>query len=399
MTNLLVYVVVLFIVAAVFRVDFFFYVLYFLFGVYLLARIWAEQALKRVNCTFQYAERVFPGERTTVHLTLTNTSPLVVPWLRLHESTPVQLRSSAAFEGVLSLRPFERRELSYDLDCRNRGYYVLGPLTVESGDLFGFQRYRHSQETQRVLLVYPHVVPLTRLGLPAQSPFGSIPVKDRLYEDPTRLIGVREYVPGDSMRRIHWRTSAATGKLQVKRFEPAISIEGQIILDLRRDDYALARFYSASELGIVAAASFAAHLIEARQSAGLACNALDAMTGEEDVFILAPGRGQRHLMQMLDLLARVKLTTNGPSFSETLRRASLGLSWGATAIVILPDVTEELFGVFLWMKQRGLHLTVIVTDPHQAFSSFQARAAQVGIHAHLVWQERDLDAWREAQET
>jgi uncharacterized protein (DUF58 family) len=393
MPNLLIYVVVLFVVAAFFRVDFFFYILYLLFGVYLLGRLWAEQALKRVSYAFDYPERVFVGEHATVHVSLTNDSALLVPWMRLHESTPVQLRSSEAFEGVLSLKPFERRNLSYELDCRNRGRYLLGPLTLESGDLFGMRSYRKREERQRALLVYPRVVPLTQLGLPAQSPFGSIPVKDRLYEDPTRLIGVREYVPGDSMRRIHWRTSAATGKLQVKRFEPAISIEAQIMLDLRRQDYALTRYYAASELGIVTAASFAAHLIGARQTVGLACNALDPLTAKDELLVLNPGRGQSHLLQILDLLARVRLC-EGISFADTLRRASLALSWGGTAIVVAPDIGEDLFAVLLWMKRRGLHLSVMLTDPQQPFGVFQARAAQVGIGAHLVWQESDLDRWR-----
>jgi len=396
MPNLLIFVVVMFVFAAAFRVDFFFYILYLMLGVYLLARLWTEQALKRIESDFSYPERVFTGEHVTVRLSLVNHSALLMPWLRLHESTPVQLRSSDAFGGVMALRPYEHRELSYDLDCRNRGYYVLGPLTLESGDLFGIGLHRRRDERTRALLVYPRVVPLTQLGLPSQSPFGSIPVKDRLYEDPARLIGVRDYVPGDSMRHIHWRTTAATGKLQVKRFEPAISIEALIILDMARQDYTISRYYSASELGIVTAASFAAHLIQARQSVGLACNAVDALTGDEDVLMLDPGRGQAHLLQLLDVLARVKLSAQVP-FDETLRRASLALTWGATAVVIVPDVNDRLFGVLLWMKQRGLHLVLIVTDPQQPFGLLEARAAQVGIQAHLVWQESDLDEWREAK--
>ncbi len=393
MPNLIIYVVVLFVVAAAFRVDFFFYVLYFIFGVQLLARLWVEQALKRVSFRFEYPERVFVGEHATVRIELTSKTALPVPWLRLHESTPVALRKADAFEGVMVLRPFERREFSYELDCRQRGYYLLGPLTLESGDLFGIQRSRRREEQRRVLRVYPRIVPLTHLGLPAQSPFGSIPVKERLFEDPTRLIGVRDYVRGDSLRRIHWRTSAAQGKLQVKRFEPAISIEALIVLNLRQEDYGIARFYPASELGITTAASMAAQLVSSRQTVGLACNALDPLTDQEGVLALDPGRGQGHLLELLDVLARVRLC-HGVAFADTLREACLGLTWGATVIVITPDVSEELFGVLLWLKRRGLHLLLLVTDPQRAFREVQQRAAQVGILTHLVWQESDLDMWR-----
>ena len=393
MPNLILYVVVLFVVAAAFRVDFFFYVLYFIFGVQLLARVWVDQALKRVTYRFDYPQRVFVGERATVRIQLTSKTALPLPWLRLHESTPVSLRRAEAFEGVMVLRPYERRDFEYELDCRQRGYYTLGPLTLESGDLFGLQRSRQREAQERVLLVYPRVLPLSQLGLPAQSPFGSIPVKERLYEDPTRLIGVRDYVRGDSFRKIHWRTSAAQGKLQVKRFEPAISIEALVVLNLRQEDYGIARFYTASELGITTAASIAAHLVSARQTVGLACNALDPLSGQESFLGLDPGRGQGHLLQLLDILARVRLC-HSLSFVETVRKASLGLTWGATVIIITPDVDDELFSLLLWLKQRGLHLVLLVTDPQQAFRQVQQRAAQVNISALLVWQESDLDMWR-----
>ena len=104
-------------------------------------------------------------------------------------------------------------------------------------------------------------------------------------------------------------------------------------------------------------------------------------------------RGQGHLLELLDVLARVRLC-HGVAFADTLREACLGLTWGATVIVITPDVSEELFGVLLWLKRRGLHLLLLVTDPQRAFREVQQRAAQVGILTHLVWQESDLDMWR-----
>ena len=64
------------------------------------------------------------------------------------------------------------------------------------------------------------VVPVADLGLPSRSPFGHLKTQQRLYQDPSRTIGVRDYVPGDSVRTINWKTSAATGSLKVRKLEP-----------------------------------------------------------------------------------------------------------------------------------------------------------------------------------
>src|SRR5205814_9612505 len=85
------------------------------------------------------------------------------------------------------------------------------------------------------LLVYPKVVPLERLGLPASSPFGDVPVRRQwLFEDPMRTVGVREYRPGDNPRRLHWKATARapSQNLQVKVFEPTTSHRLHVLLNV-----------------------------------------------------------------------------------------------------------------------------------------------------------------------
>ncbi|MBM3187205.1 MAG: DUF58 domain-containing protein [Chloroflexi bacterium] len=393
MSHFLGFILVLFIVAALFRVDFFFYLLYIFFGIFFLTKLWLDRAIQHVMVRREYVDRAFPGERVPVTLHVRNGSLLPLPWLRVHESVPIQLKSPSFHRSILSLLPHEEVRLSYELDCRRRGYYTLGPVLLESGDLFGLRDQDRRLENGDALLVYPRIIALRDLGLPAQTPFGDVPTKQRIFEDPTRLMGIREYQSGDSLRHIHWKATATTGALQVKRFEPAISIESHIFLNLNRDEYTPSRVHSASELAIVTAASIAHHLIEKRQAVGLSCNGLDPFSADLLSVTLPCGKGRAHLMGLLDLLARVQLDARMP-FAELVGQASLHLNWGGTAVVITADADDALFDSMILMKRLGFHVALIVTDPRMPFAQVERRASEVGVLAHQVWQEQDLDVWR-----
>src|SRR5205814_211439 len=102
-------------------------------------------------------------------------------------------------------------ELSYKLKPLMRGYYQIGPLVMESGDLFGLHRRYRVDADPSFLLVYPRIVPLEGYDLASRRPIGEVRLSLRLYEDPTRISGVREYQSGDPLNRVHWRATARTG--------------------------------------------------------------------------------------------------------------------------------------------------------------------------------------------
>src|SRR6185312_4501918 len=83
---------------------------------------------------------------------------------------------------------------------------------------------------------------------------------------------------GDSMRRIHWPATARAGKLQVKKLEPAMTLQTVLLLDLHPEHYDQQLVDPYQELAIVAAASFAHRLIELRQAVGLISNGVDLLT-------------------------------------------------------------------------------------------------------------------------
>jgi uncharacterized protein (DUF58 family) len=150
-------------------------------------------------------------------------------WLRIQESVPVDL-SMKNLKQVVSLGPRGKMHFEYVLRARKRGYYRIGPLFVSSGDLIGFMREQRREGSTDHLIIYPRIVPLVNIKLPSRSPMGTMRHTQPIFEDPTRVLSKRDYVAGDSLRRIDWKATAATGRMQVKQFEPSIALETMLFL-------------------------------------------------------------------------------------------------------------------------------------------------------------------------
>lgn len=393
-------------VAFITRVDVFFHLLYALSGIYILGRLWARRAVESVALERVHDRRAFLDQEVVVEVRIRNRSWLPALWIRVHDTVPAALAPGSVFRQVISLLPRERLRLTYTVKGRRRGYYRLGPLIGEGGDLLGSARYSTEQAGDGWLIVYPKIVALHDIRFPSQSPFGTLPSQNRIFEDPSRVRGVRDYVPGDSLRRIDWKTSARVAALQVRRLEPVISLETAIFLNLCAADYPQKSRQEASELGIVVAASVAVHLGNKRQAVALATNGCDPLQTDEPGAGQPPSppalplrRGRQHVMHVLDLLARVELGSHeaAPPFLDLLNRKSLLLPWGSTALVVTSRDVEGLMDTLLVLRRRGLLVVLVLTCPDPTFRTTAARAETSGIRCLEICSEQDMDPWRAAR--
>lgn len=393
MRRFLPFLLLLFIIAAVLRIDFFFTVAYLFLGVYLLSQVWMRRAMRQVRARRRFPARAFSGDETTTELLVHNDGWLPVVWLKLHESLPVDLTAPPFLREVIVLGPQERRRLTHTLECRRRGYYAIGPLRLRVGDLLGIADPGDVQIEAEPFIVYPRVVRLHELGLPTRSPLVALPARTPLFEDPTRVMGVRPYQRGDSPRRIHWTATASARQLLVKQYEPSIARETLIFLDLDREHYGRRRRYTATELAIVVAASMAHHIIvNEGLSVGLATEGWDPLSEEKARFSLPPRVERSHLMRLLEVLARIEVV-EGTSFPDLLRQESVKLPWGATLAVIAGRESEQLFDTVVYLRRAGFALSLILVQPLRLSEELRRRADRLGVSVHRVWNERDLEAW------
>jgi len=384
MGSYIVALLVMLVIAIVLRVDLFFTIVYLFAGVYVLSRFWSQRIRSSLRVERHFTDHVFSGDTATLDLIISNAGWLPIPWLVATESLPSELTPPMP-SALLRLHAHDERHLPYSFVCRHRGYYPLGPLKVTTGDLLGIMPHITHQLDIQYLTVYPKVVPLSELGLPTRSPLAVLPSRSTLFEDTSRVTGVRSYQPGDSQRRIHWTATARTGELLVKRYQPAVARETLICLDMNSDHYT--QRYESTELAITTAASLAYHIIvQERQAVGLATEAATSLEGMQR-FYLPPGQERAHLIHLLEVLARVQ-TARAILFIDLLWRERTRLAWGATMTIITGQESQELFDSLIGLQQAGFALALILVQPGHARGLKQTAPRSTAIYH--VWNERDL---------
>ncbi|MBN2149204.1 MAG: DUF58 domain-containing protein [Anaerolineales bacterium] len=394
MKDFLFILVILFIVAAVFADDFVFTIFYLLAGTYIFSRIWSARSIGGVSYARHFQERVFHGEDVPTKIELINERLLPILWLRLQESVPTELAPAEPLKQVISLGPRGRASFDYVMKARKRGFYTIGPMFASTGDLFGMGGEQRTEGGVDKLTVYPRIVHLTSLKMPSHSPMGTLRHHQPIFEDPSRTMGKRDYVTGDSLRRVDWKASATTGRLQVKQFEPSMALTTAILLNLNQEEYGRQARIDAVEFAIVVAASLANWVVSKKQTVGLITNGTDPLADKQPFKPLLPRKGRNHLMRILDILARVQPIQEGP-FVSLLQEATLHLAWGTTLILITGQADEALFGEIFRLRQSGYSVVLILAGHAQEAREAKARGHQFGFPVFHFRNELDLDIWRQ----
>jgi len=391
MHNIFWALIILFCVAAYLRMDWVYYLVYVVGGVWIVSHLWVRRNLARLTVTRELPARAFTGETLTAHVRVTNRTWLPMPWLQIQEAVPLDLKDQPDYRTVTSIGARSTLVHSYQLFCKRRGYYTVGPLSLRTSDLFGFVEGRWDEGEPARLIVYPEVLPLTRLGLPSRSPFGTLTSRQRLLEDPARMAGVRAYAAGDSLRRIHWKATAHADTLLVRKLQPSMAVPVTILLDLNRDAYPSRSLVSGSEWAIIIAASVANVLIGERQAVGLATNGLDPLANITATD-LPQRNGQEHLMSILSLLARIQIQTVDQSLAGWLPAHIAGSPWGTTLIVVTPRVDEAALWVLHGAFRRGSNVVGLLCAPQPEYRTIQAQGARLGVEIHATEWASDLTA-------
>jgi uncharacterized repeat protein (TIGR01451 family) len=383
------------VLALIFDLGLLAYAMYALIGVMLvsryLARAWSERLKAERECNKLTANI---GENVAVVVTITNEGSLPIAWLLVEDMLPrhalIYDPPSLRVQGRrLQLAMFRRRgqqTMLYQLQCNRRGYYQIGPLVLETGDLFGLhRRYRVASEPH-FLLVYPRVEPLQGFDVASRRPIGEVRMSYRLFEDPTRMAGVRRYEAGDPLNRIHWRATARTGMLHSKIYEPSTVAGATLLLDFHNSSFEARHEPYRSELAVTAAASLANGVFQMGQQIGLVTNARDAadrvrqegwdfdirsrraaqasatMLASSDrlrPLVVDTRRGADQLMRILEVLGRAEMT-DGLDLAHLVLETASRLPRDATVLAILTTVTAEIAVALGNLRRRGFAVTAIV---------------------------------------
>jgi uncharacterized protein (DUF58 family) len=331
----------------------------------LISRGWSMFSLAGVSAQFLFGERrAFPGDVINGRFRIINRKPLPLTWIEVEQQLPKGLAPTVLqhFDGegklryTASIRWYQALHWTVGLTCTRRGYYPFPSLSMTSGDPFGFYSRSAVMTPDDPVLVYPRLIPLGEIGIPCIYPMGDERTESRLFPDPTRIIGVRDYRPQDPLRFIHWKASARQRKLQVKVFEAATT--RKIALFVAADSFETGGNAPDNdfEFALSVAASMAHDAIGRKAAVGLFMNA--RLAASRQPAAIGPSGGHGSLMAILETLAKATPMPSGP-FTAFARSQIRTLSQGTTIMLVYSRPPEALLALVDGFRQAGYSLIIL----------------------------------------
>lgn len=177
--------------------------------------------------------QVHDGDRAIVQLSLVSSR-------RLHSAIVEDVVHSLGTASFVAERVDESEPLAarYEVLCKPRGVYKVGPATLRVRDAMALAESVSSGRRADRLVVYPTVEPLS--GLPivrGQDPNVNSARANFSHSGGDDFFTLREYHRGDDLRRVHWPSSARRDELMIKQLEMPWQSRALVLLDIRADSY------------------------------------------------------------------------------------------------------------------------------------------------------------------
>jgi uncharacterized protein (DUF58 family) len=259
-----------------------------------------------------------------------------------------------------------------------RGFYHFEDTVCSTEDIFGL--FEHAGRLQRsdAFLVRPKTVYVPNWQQHQRALKGRHfqAVTTQALRESTQINGVREYIYGDKISRIHWNATAKTGIWKSKEFERESLPKTVIMLDRCRDHYRSAAQF---ELAV----SVAASLLDYGQRQNLAMGLLSV--GEEAVY-LEPGRHATHYRRMMHHLTGVE--ANGSrTVRQILQDRARYFFPGCFFVIVSPRADERMLQTLKWVQLRQMNPCLVAVAPGldpQAAAEWERQLTARGIVSHLV---------------
>jgi uncharacterized protein (DUF58 family) len=339
---------------------------------HLIARsgLWGLKGRLIQPSRYQQAGKAFLNEAA-----IENTNILPKSFLRLkintnvHNSEKPTILINLAADSTLWWR------LPFTFPCR--GIYKIGPLIAQSNEL----------DDEKEVLVCPSTIELPLFSLSPQQETNNFLNKRILSGSGTLIAGVRDYVIGDSMKRIHWPSSAHKGKLIVKEYDSEVNEKIWIFLDLDKNQQFGKGVETSEEYSIIIAASIFKKFSEAGQQVGLIAQG-------DQYFYHPPRTGSLNTLRVMESMGMMKADGRIP-LSRIINRAYEQLDQNSTAVIITACVNDDLVESLIRIRRRGLKVTAILLDSLSFGGQFSADQSakslrSVDIPTHIVKKGADL---------
>ena len=313
------------------------------------------------------------GDIFEEHFEVVNGSRVLAPWIEIINQSAIPFASGSRLLTMLMGR--QKRTYLARTWLTRRGAFSLGPTRISAGDPFGLFRASKDFAADQKLIVLPLLFEIQSFLFPPGLLPGGQVIRRKSSEITPHAAGVREYVHGDAMKRIHWPTSIRRDQLMVKEFEQDPQAEVWLYLDSQKivnfekphqfDDMPIEsllfgrrpKFHlppSTLEYSISITASLAHYFIAQRRAVGFA-------SAGQTFTVHHAERSERQEGKILETLAFVE--ANGElSIAALVAAQASQLPQGSSAILITPTVRSELLQAVDDLQRRYLRPMVVLLD-------------------------------------
>ena len=317
------------------------------------------------------------GEEGCLNYVVRNPTRLARFFLTIQEPLPVWVSPAEDETPLFNVAALDEVRVTHRVHFHRRGVYQASGFDVTAMDPLGVFAFTRHVPAEGELVVYPMPQSLRGSTLSGTERYGWQEFTSRLLRgssvDPD---GVRPYVPGDPMRRIHWRQTARTGKLSVIEFEESQATNLVIALDLEKGTEVGEGGDTTLEYAVRLAATLAQQAIEQGTSVRLL---LPEMADSDPSGMLAAatrdGRGQSHLYLILDALARVQANSS-MSLHRLVEENAVSVQPGTTLLIITPKPDIALSASFAPYLAIGVKIGLAYVDPASFLTRGSDREAQ-----------------------
>jgi uncharacterized protein (DUF58 family) len=328
-------------------------------------------------------------------------------WLEIQDRST--LPGADGSRVLMMIRGRQGRSYLARVRLTKRGVFPLGPTVLATGDLFGLFPREQAIEEKDSLLVYPMMVDVRGFPNPPGLLPGGEALRRRTHQVTPNASGVRDYVTGDPLNRIHWLSTARRGRLIVKEFELDPLADVWIFLDaasnvqaslpqVQQDAYARDFWSHAAkiplppsteEYGISIAASLVRDYLRRGRAVGLAC-------AGQHVTLISPDRGGRQLGKILEALALTQADGNLP-LRALIETQVKHMVRGSTVVLITSSTSREVALIGDFLLQRGLKPVAVLMDTSTfggppGSDALAESIKLLGIPYRMVKNEMDLSA-------
>lgn len=299
------------------------------------------------------------GEESAVRYVIDNPSPIARFFLSIRESFPSWIAPVREETPLFNVAAKDTTDVLQTVQFQRRGVYQATGFEVTAMDPLGVFAFTRRISSPAELVIYPTPGPPVQLPAPGAERYG--------WQDATSAMlrgssvepdGVRDYTTGDSLRHIHWRQTARTGKLTVIEFEETLSQHLVLVLDLARGTDVGVGAQTTLEYAVRMTANLAQQGVQQGAEVHLLVPPIPQLAGYP---VTLSGRGQEHMHLLLDVLARVEAEAVMPIPELLLNLGELAA--GTRLIVLTAQTDRALTEVLARHTASGAEVSVIYLDP------------------------------------